>query len=119
MGGSVKVYIAGPIAGHEDLNKPEFDRASKMLTYLGHTPINPLDIAPLDHPTYSHSCLGDPTQGGHGYGCYMIPDLRALLGCQGYTLLRGWAQSRGATVEETVAKICGLTYIDTLDMDSC
>ncbi|SRR5258705_2042135 len=113
----MRVYIAGPIAGYDDLNKPEFDRVSRMLTNIGHLPISPLDIPPLFHP--NSPCLGNPTQGGHGYGCYMIPDLRALLDCQGFTLLRGWAESRGATVEESVAKICGLTYIDTLDMDSC
>lgn len=109
----MKVYIAGPIAGYDDLNKLEFERIANKLIELGHEPINPHDISPMSHE--DSSCLGLPTQGGHGYGCYMIPDLKALLDCQGFTLLKNWGNSKGASVEYEVASICGLKYVYTMD----
>jgi len=113
----MKVYIAGPIAGYEDLNRKQFESAVKILTELGHKPVNPHDVPPLDHG--DAPCKGEPTQNnGHSYGCYMIPDLQALLTCDGYTLLPGWEKSKGAVVEQQVAKICGLTLIDVFNVNS-
>lgn len=108
MVGFVKVYIAGPINGHEDLNKENFDKAKEYLNSIGFEPLSPLDIEPLASP---HVCRGEVAQGGHNYGCYMIPDLKALLDCEGYTLLAGWEKSKGAKVEHIVAQICGIQYI--------
>lgn len=106
----MRVYIAGPIAGYPNLNREAFTSAAEKLLSLGHIPVNPHDVAPTVHD--DGECIGDPTAGDHGYGCFMVPDLRALLGCRGYTLLKGWERSRGATVEEAVAKICGFTYVN-------
>jgi len=104
----VKVYIAGPINGYDNLNRDAFSEAALRLKVLGHEPVNPHDVEPLDH---DGPCRGLPAQGGHNYGCYMVPDLKALLDCDGYTLLAGWEKSRGASVERTVAEICGLTLV--------
>ena len=106
----MKVYIAGPINGYLDNNERAFRRVAKELVALGYEPVNPLDVQPLADP---HICRGEKAQGNHSYGCYMIPDLKALLDCEGYTLLRGWENSKGASVEEQVARICGHIYINT------
>jgi hypothetical protein len=105
----VKVYIAGPINGYPDGNKEAFEDAAQALIDLGHEPVNPHIVGVLSDP---HVCRGAPATNGHKYGCYMIPDLKALLDCEGYTLLYGWEMSKGATVEEQVARICGLEYVE-------
>lgn len=105
----MKVYIAGPINGYPNNNKEAFAVAAKKLFDLGHEAVNPHDVLPLADP---HICRGELAQGGHKYGCYMIPDLKALLDCEGYTLLDGWEYSKGASVEEQVARICGFEYVD-------
>lgn len=105
----MKVYIAGPINGYLNSNIAAFALAEAKLIDMGHFPINPHYIPPLPSP---HVCRGEPAQHGHRYGCYMIPDLKELLGCDGYTLLDGWEQSRGARIEEAVAVICGLQFVE-------
>lgn len=106
---SVRVYIAGPIAGYPNGNREAFRKASEQLSKMGYEPINPHDVGCLPSP---HVCRGEPATDGHNYGCYMIPDLKALLDCESYTLLEGWELSKGATVEESVARICGLIYVE-------
>jgi hypothetical protein len=105
----MKVYIGGPIKGYPNGNKEAFEIAFWRLAELGHEPINPHNVGCLPDP---HTCRGEPATDDHKYGCFMIPDLRALLNCEGYTLLDGWEYSKGATVEEQVARICGLEYIE-------
>lgn len=105
----MRVYIAGPINGYPNHNKKAFELAEQALIDLGYEPINPHKINVLPNP---HVCRGAPAMNGHSYGCYMIPDLRMLLTCDGYTLLDGWEHSKGAKVEEQVAVICGLEYVE-------
>jgi hypothetical protein len=105
----VRTYIAGPINGYPNLNREAFEEAEARLHRMGHIPINPHKVKPREHP--KGECTGDLASEGHGYGCYMIPDLKELLDCQAYTLLEGWELSRGAVVEEQVARICGLLYV--------
>lgn len=102
----MKVYIMGPINGFPDGNAPAFAAAADQLREMGHEPVNPHDIGPLEH---EGPCLGSPTINptAHRYGCYMVPDIHALLDCDGYTKLPGWSISKGATVENAVAIVCG------------
>jgi hypothetical protein len=111
----VKVYISGPITGIPDSNRVLFAEAGQNLMGYGFEPVNPLEI-PKDHPG---ECIGDEveriTRDGrkvpdysHRYGCYMRADLVALLWCEGILLLPGWELSRGAALEESVARTLGL-----------
>lgn len=108
----MKVYIAGPIRGYPDGNRAAFEAAAKTLKYMGHNPINPHDVPILEH---EGPCLGAEAGEGreHRYGCYMVPDIAALLECDGYTLLHGWKESKGASVERDVAIICGKQFLIT------
>jgi hypothetical protein len=105
-----KVYIAGPIRGYQDGNRATFEFAGRLLLRHGFDPVNPHDIPVLPDP---HECVGAPAgqDTAHSYGCYMVPDLHALLDCWGYTLLPGWQKSTGAKVEELVARVCGKALI--------
>jgi hypothetical protein len=106
----LKVYISGPIRGYPDGNKAAFRRAAEKLRGQGHQPVNPHDIAPLQHE--GRACLGaEVPHSEHRYGCFMVTDIQALLDCDGYTLLDGWGQSVGALLEEHVARVCGKTYV--------
>lgn len=108
----MKVYIAGPINGYPDGNRAMFEKVAGQLRDLGHEPVNPHDIGPLEHAEGAH--VGDPVEHSeHGYGCFMIPDIGALLQCEGFTLLSEWTDSRGARVERDVAIICGKEFVRT------
>lgn len=112
----MKVYISGPIALRPDGNRKAFAEAAEKLRTMGHEPVDPHEVDKT-HPN-SWPCRGSviPVFEGeapkpHRYGCCMVPDLRALLECEGYTTLTEWETSRGATVEVLVAEICGLERI--------
>lgn len=102
----MRVYISGPITGRPDENRAAFTEAADRLRALGHEPVNPHDIDPSHdgpcRPGYA------PGADGHTSACHMRADLRALLDCDAVTLLGGWATSRGASVEVSVAEIIGL-----------
>lgn len=108
----MRVYIAGPINGYPDGNRAMFIKVAGELEALGHEPVNPHAIGPLDHAEGAH--VGDPVEHSeHRYGCFMIPDIHALLGCEGITLLPYWFNSRGTQVERDIAVICGKAFIVT------
>ena len=89
------IYISGPITGLPDLNRDAFETAENFLRLWGFEPINPLKIHPPERTEY---------------GDFMKEDLRAVLGAQGIYMLKGWQQSRGASVELDVAVVIGLPF---------
>lgn len=94
----MKVYISGPITGMPDQNRPAFDAAELAIAARGHVPVNPLRVAahlPPESDWYE----------------YMRTDVRALLGCDAILLLDGWADSRGARIEENLASTLGIPRI--------
>lgn len=104
----MKVYISGPINGKANGNREAFAYAAGQIEKLGLEPVNPHDVL-KDHAGW---CRGEPVgDDGHGYGCYMKPDLIAMLDCDAIVFLAGWQYSKGATVERAVARICGLVEL--------
>lgn len=106
---ATRVYIAGPVAD-TDNHEAIFASVANAISTQGHVAINPLDIAPLSHPS-----LGCPdgyspgTQSEHtSSACFMRTDLISLLTCDSIMMLPGWETSRGATVEKSVAEACGM-----------
>lgn len=124
---NVKVYISGPIAGMPDGNMQAFRQAESMLREMLAQPVNPQT---LDHEHEGLPCAGDQVpreftnvspvaeaaERTHRYGCYMKPDILALLDCDGVVLLPGWENSRGAKVEVAVAEICGIPRCELKDL---
>lgn len=89
----MKVYISGPISGlpFEQVER-DFNEAEIRLLEQGHEVINPLNNGlPLDSPWLAH----------------MIVDIRLLLDCNAIYMLKGWKESKGATIEYNLAKELG------------
>ena len=109
---SRRVYIAGPMAGHDDLNIPAFEAAEHLLTARGYTPVSPHRVPPVEHadgncPDYGYF-PGEHATGHTSSACFMRPDIEALLTCDAIYLLDGWETSRGACVEAAVARAVGI-----------
>lgn len=108
----MKVYIAGPIAGYAYGNKPAFEKAAAHLRSIGHYPVNPHDVLPVEH---DGDCPPGPSGGEEGDGqvrhnapCYMRTDMLALLRCDAIFMLNGWERSSGARTEFECARAAGL-----------
>lgn len=89
----MRIYISGPISGHESTYEAAFAAAAETLRKGGHEPANPATIQ-----------LGD----GASWSDYVDAALPMLATCQGIYLLPGWRTSSGARIEATVAQILGL-----------
>lgn len=92
-----KIYISGQISGHDLRERKEaFNVAAQRLHSAGYTPVNPFDLNVPDEATYEE---------------HMKEDLKAMLGCDAIYMLKGWAESHGAQVENVIAIECGLKVI--------
>jgi Domain of unknown function (DUF4406) len=91
-----RVYLAGGMTGHPELNFPLFHRMAASLRASGYEVMNPAEICP------------DPT--AKWEDC-MRADLAALVTCDAIALLPGWEKSRGASLEHTVAMALGMRPI--------
>jgi hypothetical protein len=106
-----RIYIAGPMAGVEDGNRPAFAKRAEKLKLARFEPVNPCGISP-EHPT-DIPCVGRPADHStdHRYGCFLREGIKLLMTCDGFTLLPGWDGSVGASAEEHVARALGLPLI--------
>jgi hypothetical protein len=118
MGGrppAARVYISGPISGMKDSNRHAFLQAESLVEECGHIPVNPQKIsAEHEGPCRGADNVRHPSDTRlevHKYGCYMGPDLRALLDCDILVHLPGWTDSRGAILEHNVAEACGIQIV--------
>lgn len=85
-----KVYISGKITGlvHEEAFR-KFESAEKVLSALGHEPVNPMKLfAP------------DPVM---TWRDYMVKDIQALFECSAIYMLTNWRDSAGARIEHAIA----------------
>lgn len=81
------VYIAGPMSGIDNYNRPAFFAAARQLAEAGHVPINPATLpTTLDDKTYMPICTS------------MIDGADAIY------LLDGWERSGGAMAEFAYAR---------------
>lgn len=89
-----KIYLSGPISGHElGERKEAFGRVKKTLELKGYEVVNPLDNGlPPNAPTFQH----------------MKRDLELLLGCDEIYMMDKWTHSAGCKLEFEVATSIGL-----------
>lgn len=87
------IYVAGPMTGYLGFNYPAFHAAATELRVLGYTVENP---AENPRPT------SDP------WVDFMRDALAQVIRSDAVALLPGWEQSRGAQLEERVARSLGL-----------
>jgi nucleoside 2-deoxyribosyltransferase len=87
-----KLYLAGPMTGIEDFNRPAFFAAEEALRAAGFEVLNPA----------RHQ------QGGRSWEDYMRLDLVDVLKADGLAVLSGWEASKGASLEVHVALTLGV-----------
>lgn len=88
-----RIYIAGAMTGHPDLNYPEFHKVAKQLRALGYHVENPAE---------------NPEPPCGSWVGYMRMSVKQIADCDEIHLLRGWSQSRGASIERRLAIDLGL-----------
>lgn len=88
-----RVYLAGPMTGHENHNFPAFHAAAERLRGSGLEVVNPAD----------HGLVS-----GLGWSDYMRWDLVKLAGCHAVYVLPGWEKSKGASLEVSIARALGM-----------
>jgi hypothetical protein len=103
----LSVYIAGPMRGHQNLNKEAFYDTEEFLKEqrIYHPIINP---ARLDEGT---GLSDEELQTPKGLRQVMARDLDALCECDVAYFLMGWEKSEGARVEHSLATMLNLTLI--------
>jgi hypothetical protein len=94
----MKLYIAGPMTGIKDNNFPEFFYTENHLLYCGYEVCNPAKI-------------GAP---GLTWREYMMLDIPELMKCDGVCVLDDWFNSKGASLEVSIAKALDIP-IQSLD----
>lgn len=99
-----RVYIAGPMTGYEDFNRPAFAEAAARLRSLGHVVVSPGELDEAGH-----------TPGDWPWKAYMRRDIVELMGCDTIALLPGWAQSKGARLETTLGLILEFKFLSASD----
>lgn len=92
------LYISGPMTGLPDFNIPAFDEAQEKYRTQFCAIANPANVT---------RDWGDDQP----YEFYMRQALANLIYCTHIVMLKGWRQSRGALLELTMAKACGLTVL--------
>lgn len=84
------LYIAGPMTGVPDLNRPAFADAAARLQGRGFVVVDPAERG-ADQP-------------GWGWAQYLRRAIRQMLECDAVAVLDGWEASRGANVEVDLAE---------------
>lgn len=99
----MRIYIAGPIRGYPQGNRPAFDAAKVMLRNQGHEPVSPFDFC-----TPEEEAATDVTP--ELCRRFARRDCITILDCDAIYMLAGWEKSVGATAEHAVA-VWGRLYV--------
>lgn len=101
----MKVYLAGPMRGIKDFNRPLFKRAERLLTKQGYTVFNPaakgIERRLAKAPDLQESL--DFRRKVFALDCAWI-----CRHADAVALLPGWRKSFGAKAERALAKAVGL-----------
>jgi hypothetical protein len=109
-----RVYIAGPMTGHADLNFPAFNAAAAEYRRRGCFVINPAEINGGENEVTECADMTPEQYQAHWQAC-MRHDIAALVTCGTIVMLDGWLKSRGATLEHHIARELGLTICYPID----
>lgn len=96
----LRLYLAGPMTGLPDFNRPAFHAAAAALRAAGYEVVNPAELDESEPIT-------DP-DGPGAWERYMRRDIPHLCKCDALAQLPGWTKSRGAVLEESIAFEIGI-----------
>lgn len=96
----MRVYLSGPMRGHEEFNFPKFDRVSKRLREdFGFTVFSPADndraMTLAGIPIEARECFEQDTRWICRYA-------------EGMVMLDGWKASKGSKAEKALADALGI-----------
>lgn len=94
-----RVYLAGPMSGLPELNYPAFNAKAAELRARGWHVENPAE---------------NPAPPCGSWQGYMRMGIWQLMTCEAIYLLPGWAGSRGAAMEYSIAQALGLEIIESV-----
>lgn len=97
----LRIYIAGPMSGHPNLNWDAFDRKERELSADGWAVVNP---ARMDRETG----IDPENLGEYDYEDAARRDIEALLSCDAIYMMAGFQFSKGACWERALAKHWGI-----------
>ena len=86
------LYVIGPMAKNENLNRDAFEDAQDKLWGAGYHVLTPYDVV-------------SPNM---NYGKAMKASINTMLTCDGVALLGGWDENKNTKLEKEVAIECGL-----------
>lgn len=89
------IYISGPMTGLPEFNKPAFFAAEEALQAMGFVVVNP-----------ARNGLPDTAE----WHQHMRADIKMLMDCTAVAMLDGWWLSRGARLEQDIAKRLGMPW---------
>lgn len=94
------IYISGPMTGLPNFNYPKFNAVAAKLRAQGHRVYNPAEF-PHDGDLEDF-----PLRMAFASYCNFI-----CLEADTIYMLDGWEKSKGATVEHSLARVCGLDVV--------
>ncbi len=96
------IYVAGPMRGYNEENKPAFEAAKNMLqdkySDLGYDPLRVI----IPHDIFPKQQNGDLPM-----SMYIRADVEVVLNSTIIFMLKGWEKSTGASAEHAIAKWAG------------
>jgi hypothetical protein len=87
-----KIYISGKVTGDPDYGSKFFEEERRLYNQ-GYDPVNPVRIIGAKDAAWCDA---------------MRADLREMLLCDGVSLLPDWKESKGAQIEEKLARELGI-----------
>lgn len=93
------IYIAGPISGIPDKNKPSFAAAEERIARHGHKPVNP-------HKIHNQTEWAPAMRADMAY---------MMAHCDSLVLIDGWHRSKGAMTELKLAFDLGLEIFPSVN----
>lgn len=94
------IYIAGPMTGIKDYNFPAFHQAAQEWRAQGFTVINPAELDDKD--------VLPNGKAAHPWDYYLRRDIKYLADCDAIFMLKGWENSKGASLEHHIATTLGM-----------
>ena len=102
----MKIYLAGPMSGHENYNFPAFFEAAARLKADNHEVFNPAEEDLKQWGDF------ETVKKNANYRVCLRKDLNWILDkAEAIALLPGWEQSKGASIEKALAEALGLKVI--------